>query len=386
MSSPGVRGAAVRRLGGLLAGSADAFPPTDRGGWDALLDLAAVHGLLPALYVAVRDRAEWPGVTASVLASIEPQLKAGTTLPELVLLRAYERNSRRNARLLEAGLAVLEQFDAEQLPALPLKGLHTLIVGLWPDPGTRTMVDLDVLVRPEHATQAFELLRSADFEELPGALPDAHRHLPALRRGDTTVELHTEALGARWRSLLTAEMIWANADYRVNGPVRWEMSDTDAVAVLVAHAQLEDDAYRFFEFPLRALYETRQWLESKRAGIDWDEIARRFRGVRRQGAVEAHLLAARRFFGIESPRPVPGLRARTHEQLAVLQFGNFLRYLQRLPHSFSTARMGELYGPVRGPGWLWRSRARHVSRRLRVRLRQLLHKYDGRRCRLVDDG
>ncbi len=90
--------------------------------------------------------------------------------------------------------------------------------------------------------------------------------------------------------------------------------------------------------------------------------------------------AARRFFDIESPRPVPGLRARTHEQLAVLQLGNSLRYLQRLPHSFSTARMGELYGPVRGPGWLWRSRARHVSRRLRVRLRQLLHKYDGRRC------
>jgi hypothetical protein len=80
-----------------------------------------------------------------------------------------------------------------------------------------------------------------------------------LRRGDVTVELHTELLVSQWSALVPAAAVLRRAMFRptCGGPLLLA-DDTDAFVHLVAHAQLREETYVLFGLRLRALYETAQ--------------------------------------------------------------------------------------------------------------------------------
>ncbi|MDQ1432045.1 MAG: hypothetical protein QOF40_2647, partial [Actinomycetota bacterium] len=163
-SRVGRRARALATLTGGLRGDATVGLPSGSDDWAAFLELASAHGLLPAVWVALHDngRVDLP---AAMAAALEAEAPPGRAVPEVVIRRAYDRNVARVARLLGAGVETLDQLAAADVPALPLKGLHTLLAGVWPDPAARTMVDLDILVQADVAPQAFALLRAAGFAE-----------------------------------------------------------------------------------------------------------------------------------------------------------------------------------------------------------------------------
>ena len=266
---------------------------------------------------------------------------------------------------------MLERFVAAGVPALPLKGLHTLLIGAWPDPAARTMVDLDILVHAEVAARAFSLLLASGFEEHPEPIGEhADHHLPMLRNGDVTVELHTELLVSRWSSLVPARDVFARAAERSTPHGRFLMADdTDTFVHLVAHAQLQEDTYRLLGLPLRPLLETTYLLDTD---IDWSDARARFAQAGVGPVFVAHLDATHRWFGVGGSRVRTTRRAAAHTR--VVEAGVALpravdgwTYLVRLPHSFSAARMADEFGPGAGPAWLWRSRGRHAARRVSVR-------------------
>jgi len=362
---------ALATLTGVLRGDATTEVPVDSDGWAAFLELASAHGLLPAVWVALRD-ADRMVMPEAVAVALERAAPPGRAVPEVVMRRAYDANVDRVQRLLDTGVDTLTRFVAAGVPALPLKGLHTLLTGAWSDPAARTMVDLDILVHAETARRAFELLQGSGFEEHPEPIGEhADHHLPMLRNGDVTVELHTELLVSRWNSLAPARNVFARATERSTPRGRFLMADdTDAFVHLVAHAQLQEDTYRLLGLPLRPLLETTLLLDS---AIDWSDAQARFEHTGVGHVLAAHLDAAGRLFGVRGS-PIPTTRrARAHTRVveagvAIPRAVDGWTYLVRLPHSFSEPRMADEFGPGSGPAWLWGARARHAARRVSVRV------------------
>lgn len=365
------RAHSLTTLTGVLRGDATTELPVDSDGWAAFLELASAHGLLPAVWVALRD-ADRMVMPEAVAVALERAAPPGRAVPEVVIRRAYDANVDRVGHLRNAGVDTLTRFVAAGVPALPLKGLHTLLTGAWPDPAARTMVDLDILVHAEVATRAFELLQDSGFEEHPEPIGEhADHHLPMLRNGDVTVELHTELLVSRWNSLAPARDVFARATERSTPRGRFLMADdTDTFVHLVAHAQLQEDTYRLLGLPLRPLLETTHLLDT---AIDWSDAQARFERADVGHVLAGHLDAAHRLFGTGASRIPMSRRAGAHTR--VVEAGVALpgavdvwTYLVRLPHSFSEPRMVDEFGPGAGRAWLWQARARHAARRVSVRV------------------
>jgi hypothetical protein len=289
-----------------------------------------------------------------------------------VIRRAYDRNVARVDHLLETGIATLQRLAAAGIPALPLKGLHTVLTGAWSDPGARTMADLDILVEAESASRAFALLRASGFEEHPEPIGEhADHHLAMLRDGEVTVELHTALLISRWDLLAPPRDVFARATERLTAHGRFLLADyTDTLVHLVAHAQLQEETYRLLGLPLRPLLETTHLSPTD---VDWPRAQASFERAGVGHVFLAHLDAASRLFGTPVPAVVGTRRAAWHTGL--VRVGAALppavdgwTYCVRLPRSFSAPRMADEFGPGEGPAWLWGARARHALRRVSVRV------------------
>jgi hypothetical protein len=358
-----------------LRGEPGALPSdTDADLWAAFLDLAAAHELLPAVWVAQQDTGRLT-MPSAVAATLERETPAGRTVPEAVVRVAYDRNASRVQRLLDHGVDILQRMADAEIRAVPLKGLHSLLAGTWPDPAARTMADLDVLVDAEHAARAYTLLRAVGYAEHPEPIGDhADHHLPMLCDGDVTVELHVEPLVSRWQSLVPAAQMLRRAMYRpTHRGVFLLADDTDTLVHLIAHAQLQEETYTLLGVPLRALFETaRMHLGSVR----WQEVRERFEHAGVAHVLDAHLDAARRLFGaVDLPEPseTDARRVAWHGRLSELGVAApeavaGWTYAVRAPRSFSADRMRSEFGPGAGAAWLWRSRARHGARRVGARL------------------
>lgn len=120
------------------------------------------------------------------------------------VLRAHLDRSRERATTLDRALGrVLDAFAARGLEPTVLKGAHTAWA-YFPEPGTRPAGDIDLLMHPNHATQARATLAELDFEEsdtqgLPFRSGWTPRHGPKVPRtldiedadNPWSVDLHT---------------------------------------------------------------------------------------------------------------------------------------------------------------------------------------------------
>jgi hypothetical protein len=335
-----------------------ARPPDDQ--WDGALRLAAGHDLLPALWSAGRERGWWTALPTDALAQVVAHFAPGSTHPPLVLQQAYDANRLRESDLSDQGSVILEYLASAGIVAVPLKGLHALMAGWWPDPADRVMRDLDILVSKDDAGPASQCLASLGY--LPfatGHTAAADHELPAValpgRAG--SVELHTALVVSRWSAVLSG------AEILDGGPL---MSSTDAVIHSIAHAQLHDEAHLLARIPLRALHELMILAAGPRGDeIDWTRVRTSFRRVSAEAALDAHLRQARSLFGASVPPPVGRLRPSAHDRLCRTlvsrpPLASIYERTAFLPRGLSTERMHELHGP----GSPWISRVRHAAHAL----------------------
>ena len=387
-SHPVLRARALGALTAVLRDEPAAALPDAAGPWTAFFELASAHGLLPAVWVALRDAGR-VSLSSAVAATLEQTAPPGRAVPEVVIRRAYDRNVGRAAMLLDAGVDILQRFASEGIRSVPLKGLHSVLAGTWPDPAARTMADLDVLVDAVEAARAYASLRAAGYDEHPDPIGEhADHHLPMLGRGEVTVELHTELLVSRWQPLAPADHVLGRAVRASTSRGTLLLADaTDAFVHLVAHAQLQDETYTRLGLPLRALHET---ARLDLAAIDGNDLHERFERAGVGHVLAAHLDAARHLFGAAAPAvqarsrlavqagsrlavQARSRRAVIHTRLveagvALPEVVNGWTYAVRLPRSFTEDRMVDEFGPADGPAWVWRARARHVARRAALRL------------------
>jgi hypothetical protein len=266
--------------------------------WQVVTRSAYEEGVYPAVARGLR-RLGWPHV---------PE----TTRNEL---EAAERlNAARNALLVRALGRVLERFDREGIPVMPLKGV-ALADSLYGDVGLRVCSDLDILVPRSAVPHAFELLQADGYEQA-----DRSRVKPsdidflarsAMEFGFTPpasafpylLELHWD-IAWRWRGDASmVDDLWADARQEVFwGVEAWALSPEWELLYLAVHAA-------------RHRWQGLKWLVDihevcVRAKFDWDTVTDKAHRFGLDRALELSLSTCLALFGTPLPpayadRPVP---------------------------------------------------------------------------------
>ena len=137
--------------------------------WEIVLAKASQHRLGALLFHHLNHRALSHQVPPPVLQRLQ---------------QIYTRIVDRNLSLERELLRVLQDFNAQGIPTIVLKGT-TLARSLYGDIGLRPTGDIDVLVRPRHLEHAEAAAKGLGYRILTDAKQEAqtrrgHRHLPQL--------------------------------------------------------------------------------------------------------------------------------------------------------------------------------------------------------------
>lgn len=134
----------------------------------------------------------------------------------------------------------LETLSDNDIDVLLLKGAG-LAVSAYGSFSARPMYDVDMLVRPEQAERAWNLLRDAGWSHDEAACPasryDTHHHYPPLddpSRTGLSLELHAAPCDSA--TGLDGNIMWRDARaVRVHGQVAWVPSEVHQVIHLAVH-------------------------------------------------------------------------------------------------------------------------------------------------------
>lgn len=275
--------------------------------WHKVIALANANLVTPTLWVALRDRG------------------LATSLPDHVrqyLFKLHALNSRRNRRLREQAAEAVRHINAIGVTPILLKGAASLFVPTYDDPGSRTMIDLDLLVPPRDADRCWGRLHTEGYVPIEDNFDySRHNHLRPLSRDGYygTIEIHRHALrilrtgrvlGASLMSDEVAHitnLILQNA-VPISGPnvTIAVPAPTERTLHCLLHSSMADkNAYRCGTLPLRSLHELALLQTQLDGQIDWEGIRQLLGRGRKLPVLNAWLYLAHKLFGTQLPPDVP---------------------------------------------------------------------------------
>lgn len=279
--------------------------------WPLFYHLAAREQAIPVVWKRLQafDRAAIP-------AEVAAGLQRFTTVSDFRLLHLEQRLGE-----------TLDAFHTAGVDVLLLKGAG-LAPTLYGSFAERPMIDLDLLVRAEHADLAMQTAGETRWKrpvDGDGAAfyRDHHHHVP-LHDGDGTgftLELHTELVGGGSRFGLDPAAVWAEArgvpwgGRRVIVPGTLHQLLHLSVHLVWSHA-LGSAGWRTFRDVALIL---------RRETVDWDALVARCRSARASSCVYWTLRLTQQMVGAE----VPG------EVLRAIQPPGGEALLQRLERHFA---------------------------------------------------
>jgi len=187
--------------------------------WNALVQLALEHGVMPLLYRALAAH------------------RAGA-LPPIVLdrlRRQYRANARVTRFLMRELVELLAAFETHGIRAIPLRG-PVLALSLYGRLTARQFGDLDVFVAPRDVDRASDLLVARGYRFGPRRATDAvaTRIAP---QGEVTVDLQWAVARNVFRFPIRLEELWDRlVPVSIAGVRVWQPAPDDHVLLLCAHA------------------------------------------------------------------------------------------------------------------------------------------------------
>lgn len=237
---------------------------------------------------------------------------------------AYRENALRQLRRVADVRRIDGAFHSAGVPYLLLKG-PVLAATVYPDPATRTMTDLDFLVRDRDMERAMAALAGVGYQ-VPSQFAGVTMHAgdaPPLfngQAGSPVIELHS-LLDSAPDDPLAVEEAWATSrmvdlGHGVRVPALGR-------AEFFAHVVTHLSRHHRFEGELRSLLDVALLLRSDETELDWASL--RSEWTRRRIAVwiELTLSLARILIGAPLPKefrdvaPAPEVLALASEQLWV---------------------------------------------------------------------
>ena len=259
-----------------LPGAVAPFParPLDDAAWSALLDGATAHRVTALLAMAVRDGA-LPATAAQAARAVE--VHRATQLRVLALEQHL--------------VAVVGLLAGEGLGTRVLKGPAVAHLD-YPDPGLRSFVDLDVLVRASEIDRVVAVLSGAGFRRtLPEPRPGFDRRfdkgLTMVPPAGYELDLHRTFVLGPWGRLVDLDGLWAaDQEFTLAGTTVRALSRPHRFVHACYHAALGD-------WPLRlgSLRDVAEMLRGLEAPDGAGEAAQ-VRGLAAGWGVEAVVAAA----------------------------------------------------------------------------------------------
>lgn len=249
-------------LAHLRGAAAPPARPLSDAEWSGLVGLAERHRVAGLTY---RRLADGP------LAGRIPGAQAER------LRAAYAQTAFRNALMFRQTAELLRALAARGIETMLLKGIH-LARFVYPEPGLRSMADVDLMVRRDRLAEAEAVALELGYGPLPR--PDLEQfcswsnHLAKLEKdGAPVIELHWAVERPTSPFRIDHDALWArSAAAELEGvPVRL-LSPEDLLLHLVLHGSYH---HHFDRSALKGLVDLQAVVTRHQASLDWDLVARR---------------------------------------------------------------------------------------------------------------
>ena len=280
-----------------------ALPPD----WDKVMQLAQRHRVSPLLYEGLR-RSAWSRVPAPVQALLKSQ---------------YTGNLKRNFRLAHHAARLIEDFAASGIRVIPYKGVF-MADAVYGHLSSRLVNDIDLLIGPEDAGRANELLQMRGFapvEKLDQEQVYRHSGL------EIEIDLHWQITPLYFSFDYDFEVLWSRSTAAELGGVAYR-SLTSEDLLLMLCIQVAKDSW-----------ERRQRLEQlqkvcdianvigRAHDLDWSAIRRRASEQGLSRALHFALSLAVELLGVQLPEAVAAEVAQDQAALKLARQASAVAFL-----------------------------------------------------------
>jgi putative nucleotidyltransferase-like protein len=256
--------------------------------WDYLIRIGSHHGILPLLFWRLKE------VSQSVPSKTFDYLRS-----------CYDRTCLKNLRFLQELLRILDLLEAEDIPAIPLKGA-ALLTSACNNAAFRPMYDLDVLVKKGDIPRLRELMDRIGY--VPEVVMNASQVLDLVNSDSTweynfrsesqmvNLEFHWTILPDRLSSHYDSSCLWQNIEYvSVAGRTIRSIEVEELILLLCIHGGEKHQWWC-----LKWIWDVAQVIE-KTPGIDWDRVLHRAQETQRENVVILGLYLATALLGTVLP-------------------------------------------------------------------------------------
>jgi hypothetical protein len=249
--------------------------------WSRLLERARRYGIFPLLYAGLRTLG-FPGVPDNIRSE---------------WTKVFRFNAIQNELLAGELARILQLLGDAGIPVMPLKGI-ALGESLYGDPALRVCADIDVLVPPQHAIEAFHIVVASGYQpeftqpRLLDLVARYGKHFVMTRQDRLrayALELHSGLLwgGRLERDLL--EEIWSEAAQRsFHGVPAFALSAEWEFLYLAVHAAQHGWLALTWYVDLDRL--------CRRGAIDWKRVSEKARWLGWEAAIRSSLAASASLF------------------------------------------------------------------------------------------
>lgn len=277
--------------------------------WPTILAIADSQKIAPALWIALKSR--------KLIEYLPVEVRG-------LLFKAYLINVLINRDFKEQAIGAARQLNRIGVEPILLKGSASLFIKTFDDPGSRVMVDLDILVPKKAAQECWNALCALGYLPTEDNLHSyidyegQHHHLkPLYHPGNHgTIEIHRDALPNSVACILPTSLIWEQSEPIVNQlscvTIRVP-SPTHRVLHNLLHSDLINQTYVRGRISLRSLHELAMMQAHYQKSVDWKTIRKLMDRGGQTEVLRAALYLTHRLFGSPIPDQIdPTLNSVIH--------------------------------------------------------------------------
>ncbi len=230
----------------------------DEDQWQALIAEADRQNITPYLYTLL----------------VNLNISHGMEIPQREKLnKLHLSNTVRNMLFLHETENILTALHKAGIPAAGLKGVY-LLENIYPDISTRSMNDIDILVRKPDLPKCLDVMRELGYQ--PNTyfnLADKNidtKHVPPMQKaGGALVEVHWTLLEEDEPFTIDAEALWQRT-------MSARIANVDARALsvedLILHLSMHLTYQHYLNLGLRGLMDIALVIYKFRSKIDWPKL------------------------------------------------------------------------------------------------------------------
>lgn len=286
--------------------------------WDYLLRIAKDHRLGAMLH----NRLKRDDLAHIVPERVLTSLKA-----------AYRKSALRSLVVYRELAKVTQLLEAEGIPSIALKGAY-LARFAYPDPALRPMRDIDLLLKPEQAIKAFELLKSQGYrvyDAVPETVFTNLIHLPPLISSEgIAIELHRRLFEPEFGlepSTDSESTLWESCLFENVGGIQVRFLSTET---LLLHLCIHATISHHFNLGTLALADVAFLVKTH--VIDWHKFLEMVSTGGWQRCALALLYLAKKNLGVDIPDELIAALGGQECDVAWLESGECLLFSELADH------------------------------------------------------